>query len=81
MTNTAELTDTWFTVEELAAWLKLSKEWIYDSVQGNSIPYHRLGRQLRFRLSDIEQWLKSAEHGPSNSAQVGTDVVTLDVSQ
>lgn len=62
MSNTT--VDEWMTVDELAAWLKLTREWVYDSVQSDKIPYHRLGRQLRFRLSEVEKWLAEAASYP-----------------
>lgn len=48
----------WFTPTALADWLKLTKDYLYDQVQANQIPYHRFGRSLRFRRSEIEQWLE-----------------------
>ena len=67
------IADEWMTVDELAAWLKLTREWIYDNVQANKMPYHRLGRQLRFRLSEVEKWLADSASYP-----VVDDVVSVD---
>lgn len=64
MNATPATADEWMTVDELSAWLKLSREWVYDNVQANRIPYHRLGRQLRFRLTEVEKWLDDAANYP-----------------
>jgi excisionase family DNA binding protein len=50
----------WFTPTTLADWLQLTKDYVYDQVQANQIPYHRFGRSLRFRRSEIEQWLEDS---------------------
>jgi predicted DNA-binding transcriptional regulator AlpA len=59
------------TVEDLAAWLKVSKRSVYEmtSSRGQSrhdipLPILRLPCGLRFRRSDIEAWLqRCAEAG------------------
>lgn len=48
----------WRNVAQLASWLKVTKEWIYDQVQSGDLPVHRLGRQLRFRDREVEAWLE-----------------------
>lgn len=57
--------DYWLTPDELAAWLKLRKDWVYDTVQADKIPFHKFGRQLRFRHSEIQVWLDDRRPAPS----------------
>lgn len=54
MTNPAEQL---LTIEETAAELKLSKAHLYREVRNNNIPYIRLGRLLRFRRSDLSDYV------------------------
>ena len=49
--------DTLFTVETLGEYLQVSKQWIYERVQFKEIPYRKVGRFLRFRKSEIDEWL------------------------
>ena len=49
--------DTLFTVESLAYYLQVSKQWVYDRVHLNEIPYMKMGKFLRFRKSVIDKWL------------------------
>lgn len=58
-------TDEFLTVEDVATWWKTSKEWVYDAVAAETIPCHRIGRQLRFRRRDLEDYLKSVETTPA----------------
>ena len=47
------------TIDELCALLKLKKHYIYDLTHRRKIPYYKIGRHLRFKLDEIEHWLKS----------------------
>jgi excisionase family DNA binding protein len=45
------------TLDELVALLKVRKSWLYDEVEAGRLPAIRLGRQLRFRIADVEAYL------------------------
>ena len=45
------------TVADVSAWLAVSRDWIYDEVEADRFPVVRLGRQLRFRLADVQDYL------------------------
>lgn len=47
------------TIEELSAYLKVSRFTIYDWVCHKKIPYIKLGRHLRFKKGPIDIWLDS----------------------
>ncbi len=49
--------DELFTVESLAAYLTVSKQWVYERVHLNEIPYIKLKKFPRFRKSEIAKWL------------------------
>jgi excisionase family DNA binding protein len=53
------LDDDWFTPAELAAWLKITTDWIYDACQKQSIPHYRIGRKVRFSRSQLLEWLEA----------------------
>lgn len=38
---------------------KYSKGYIYELARKNKIPFHRVGRSLRFVRKDIEAWIKA----------------------
>jgi len=54
--NTAE-EDTLFSVETLADYLQVSKQWVYERVRLNEIPHMKMGKFPRFRKSVIDKWL------------------------
>ena len=44
--------------KELSKLLKVSKPWPYIMVKRGKLPFYKLGRVVRFRLSDIESYLE-----------------------
>jgi len=58
-----QLEDALFTVETLAEYLQVSKQWVYEKVHCNEIPYYKVGKYPRFRKSKIDKWLKERERG------------------
>lgn len=52
------------TVLELAAWLNLKESTIRKWVCYRKIPYISVGRAVRFRREDIEEWLKDRSISP-----------------
>ncbi|MBL7556438.1 MAG: helix-turn-helix domain-containing protein [Bdellovibrionaceae bacterium] len=50
-------TERWLSVEEIAAHLGISKETIYRWVEREKIPAHRVGRQWKFKASEVDQWI------------------------
>mgnify|MGYP000129696252 CR=1 FL=1 len=56
----------WVGIEEVAAHLRVAKESIYRWVDSKGFPAHRVGRLLRFKLSEVDQWVTTAG-GAKNS--------------
>jgi excisionase family DNA binding protein len=49
--------ERWLTTEEAAEYLGTNKRWIKANIHNLGIPHVRLGRQFRFRMSDLDKWL------------------------
>lgn len=47
------------TIDELASYLKISRETIYKMAQKGSIPAVKVGVQWRFDQSDIDNWIEN----------------------
>ncbi len=56
----------WVGIAEVASHLQVTKDSIYRWVDAKSFPAHRVGRLLRFRLSEVDEWVKTS--GGSGSA-------------
>jgi len=49
--------DKLLTLEEVAAWLRLSKDSVYRLTQGGKIPAFKVGTQWRFKQTEIDAWM------------------------
>jgi excisionase family DNA binding protein len=54
--------ETYLTIEELAGHLKLAVQTLRRYVLNREIPFHKIKKVIRFRLSEIERWID--EGGP-----------------
>ncbi|MDR1902656.1 MAG: helix-turn-helix domain-containing protein [Treponema sp.] len=55
--------ETYMTIEEVAAYLKLAAQTIRKYVLNKSIPYRKVQKSVRFRLSEIEKWIDEGGGG------------------
>lgn len=51
--------EPWFSVEEVATHLRVSKETVYRWLEKGKIPAHRVGKQWRFKASEVDEWVRS----------------------
>jgi excisionase family DNA binding protein len=49
--------ETYLTIEKVARHLKLAEQTIRRYVLNREIPYHKIKKVIRFRLSEIERWV------------------------
>ncbi|MBP6917613.1 MAG: helix-turn-helix domain-containing protein [Legionellaceae bacterium] len=51
--------DKWISIDGAAEYLDVSSVTIYRWLEKGRIPGHRVGRQWRFKLSEIDEWVRS----------------------
>ena len=51
--------ETYLSIEELAKYLGVSEKTIRRWVLNQDIPYHKIMKFIRFRLSEVERWIES----------------------
>jgi len=51
--------DGLMSLKELAEYLGVSKDWIYQRTAKNEIPFGKVGRFVKFRRSEIDRWLST----------------------
>jgi excisionase family DNA binding protein len=53
------------TAADVAAWLKLNIETVYDLIAKDQLPAIKIGGQWRFQEAQVREWLagRSAAHG------------------
>ena len=62
--------ETFLTTEEVLEYLQVNLRTVYRLIKAGKIPAVRVGRQWRFRKSDIDAWLDSQHTRPSRSTSV-----------
>lgn len=51
--------ERWMTLEEIAKYLKVSKDSIYRLAQKREVPASKIGNLWRFRKDEIDEWMKN----------------------
>jgi len=49
----------WLSVDEIAAYLGVKRETVYKWIERKNMPAHRVGRLWKFRVAEIDEWVKS----------------------
>jgi excisionase family DNA binding protein len=49
--------ETYLTIAELAEYIKLSEQTVRRYVLNRTVPYHKIRKAVRFRVSEIERWI------------------------
>ncbi len=60
--NLRRPTILWMTLQEVAAYLRLSRETLYRLAQQGEIPASKVRQQWRFRRDKVDAWMESLEN-------------------
>jgi excisionase family DNA binding protein len=63
-----ERDERWVDIEQVAAHLGVTKDSLYRWTKKPGFPVHRVGRLFRFRLSEVDAWVKSGQAADPNVA-------------
>jgi excisionase family DNA binding protein len=66
--------EPWVTLEETAQHLGVSTDTVHRWIRAKGIPVHRMGRQWRFKVSEVDAWVragKAAGEPPPGPPQKG----------
>lgn len=53
--------EPWVNLEEVASYLGVNKDTIRNWIKKTDIPAHKVGRLWKFKLSEIDAWVKSGK--------------------
>ena len=51
--------ERWVSLEDIAGHLDVSKDTIRSWIKKETIPYHKVGRQYKFRVSEVDARVES----------------------
>jgi excisionase family DNA binding protein len=52
-------TEPWVSVDDVAAHLGVAKDSVYRWIEARKMPAHRIGKLWKFKLSDVDTWVRS----------------------
>ena len=53
--------EKWVNLEDIATHTALSKDTIRNYIKKGVIPFHRIGKQYKFKISEIDLWVESGK--------------------
>ena len=55
------INEPWSSLDEVASYLGVNKDTIRNWIKKTDIPAHKIGRQWKFKLSEVDAWIKSGK--------------------
>ena len=56
-----EEVERWLNLEEISKHLGVSKDTIRAWIKKETIPFYRVGRQYKFKVSEVDNWIESGK--------------------
>ena len=53
--------ERWLNLEEIAQYIGCSKDTIRGWIKKKTFPHHKVGRQYKFKVSEIDNWIQSGK--------------------
>ena len=53
------MTEPWVSVEQIANHLGVTRDSVYRWIDRKALPAHRVGRLWKFKISEVDAWMKS----------------------
>ena len=81
MPTKTDMPDRWYSTKEICAYLGISRDTMLVWISTKNMPAHKVGRNWKFKVSEVDEWIKSgqaAEEGWRNSM---SNYVELPVEQ
>lgn len=57
----SDINEKWSSLEDTAEYLGVTKDTIRSWIKKTDIPAHKVGRLWKFKLSEVDQWVKSGK--------------------
>jgi excisionase family DNA binding protein len=57
------------SIPQACLYLGMGKSWVYRRIHNQELPSVRLGRTIKIKRSDLEQYLEDHRYSPADSAQ------------
>ena len=65
--------ERWLSLEEISKHVGCSKDTIRAWIKKDTIPFHKVGRQYKFRLSEVDSWIECGASADADKKTVLED--------
>lgn len=59
--------ERWFSLEEISKHLGVSKDTIRTWIKKGTIPFYKVGRQYKFKVSEVDAWVESGQSADADN--------------
>lgn len=66
----APMRETYLTVTETAEYLNTSVRFVRRMIADRRVPFHHMGRHVRFALTDLDAWIAAGRVEPITREQI-----------
>ncbi|MGB9605735.1 MAG: helix-turn-helix domain-containing protein [Bryobacteraceae bacterium] len=63
--------ECWVGVERVARHLGVAKDSVYRWIAQRGLPAHRVGRLFRFKLSEVDAWVRQGNQAARSARRIG----------
>lgn len=67
------MAEPWVSVEDVAKHLGVVKDSVYRWIEHRGLPAHKIGRLWKFKLSEVDDWVRAGGAGRDDDEEGGTD--------
>jgi len=54
-----EITNRWYSLIEICEYLGVSRDTVFKWIDNKNMPAHKMGRQWKFKIDEVDNWIKS----------------------
>ncbi len=64
--------EPWVHMDAIARHLNVSRDTVYRWIRARDMPAHKVGRQWKFRISQVDEWVQAGNAGEAIATPKGS---------